>query len=553
MSAARSFRFCVYGRPDEEVPLGAAPLNAETRYVLQGPPHAIDAICEIQGDVCTRLDAHLALVEFGNAVGFFEFPGIGRIEVRSGKWRQADFDAMLSELTRLASGLPFAHGTPAALPYERSVTASEDVLYHAFTYLRHIILSEAAKPSEQLIPALRVILQEPHQRMLYTRRDVPVALVSRVDDRTLTQMVAAGWGGGVERGGSSASTGRLRLPETVNERHVLSTHDTPENRFVLSFLSGIESVLDRMRRRVRQPGVRAVFRQRVEHDADEMERRVRPHRRNGLWSEVGRMTHLPAGSTVLQRRRGYREVFRQFVHWRLATRVPFAKELVERFLEGKDIAELYELWCYFTVVQEMENILGRPSEASAPRVGAFSVTVDWECAVTWKGRAAVLYNASFSRLRSRQYSYSAHLRPDIAIWVHSGPNEGLHLMDAKFKLEKLDRLLPAQADDVDEEEDVEERRGTFKRGDLYKMHAYRDAIPEARSVRILYPGSEDRFFSPKQGHTASLSELDGVGALPLRPREEPLYLQQTLKRLLAGSAPGAPAFASEPGRARVKE
>ena len=73
-----------------------------------------------------------------------------------------------------------------------------------------------------------------------------------------------------------------------------------------------------------------------------------------------------------------------------------------------------------------------------------------------------------------------------------------------------------------------ERAGTFKRGDIYKMHAYRDAIPDARSVWILYPGGEFRFFGVpggggQSGNQAVSSperlpaELQGVGAIPVAP------------------------------------
>ena len=38
------------------------------------------------------------------------------------------------------------------------------------------------------------------------------------------------------------------------------------------------------------------------------------------------------------------------------------------------------------------------------------------------------------------------------------------------------------ADDKDADDPkAKERAGTFKRADIYKMHAYRDAIPDARS------------------------------------------------------------------------
>jgi len=129
---------------------------------------------------------------------------------------------------------------------------------------------------------------------------------------------------------------------------------------------------------------------------------------------------------------------------------------------------------------------------------------------------------SFSRTQVvGRRSYSVALRPDITLDLRVGPNAGLHLFDAKFKRTLADTLLAPESDDTNE---AEERRGTFKHGDLYKMHAYRDAIVRARSVWILYPGTETRFF-PIRGdgiRSADMlpSVVDGVGAIPLQPDED---------------------------------
>ena len=131
------------------------------------------------------------------------------------------------------------------------------------------------------------------------------------------------------------------------------------------------------------------------------------------------------------------------------------------------------------------------------------------------------------------------MRPDIALAIPTGPNAGLHLFDAKFRLDRLDALLPI-ADEETDAERQQERRGTFKRADLYKMHTYRDAIPEARTVWILYPGSEMRFFpaDPQQPPVTTFAStlpvpLAGVGAIPLLPAEASPALRDLLMLLTA--------------------
>lgn len=137
-------------------------------------------------------------------------------------------------------------------------------------------------------------------------------------------------------------------------------------------------------------------------------------------------------------------------------------------------------------------------------------------------------------------SYSVPLRPDIALQIPSGPNEGLHLFDAKFKVDRLDVVMSVNRNDEDVRDAADERRGIFKRGDLYKMHTYRDAIPHARSVWILYPGTNVRFFNALEKQTISSAEsfssiVQGVGAIPLLPDEEQHTAISSVIRHLLGN------------------
>jgi len=106
-------------------------------------------------------------------------------------------------------------------------------------------------------------------------------------------------------------------------------------------------------------------------------------------------------------------------------------------------------------------------------------------------------------------SYSVLLRPDVVLRIHRGPDHEDHLFDAKFKV----RRIAGEVEDRQEED-----RGVFKREDVYKMHAYRDALPSVRSAWVLYPGTELRFYSAEGTDVADASFREGgVGAVPLLP------------------------------------
>lgn len=141
-------------------------------------------------------------------------------------------------------------------------------------------------------------------------------------------------------------------------------------------------------------------------------------------------------------------------------------------------------------------------------------------AIEWSDGTRLTYNQTFSRSKSGdRFSYSVPLRPDLALRVPRGRNAGLHLFDAKFRVEKFPEPSSEPEDDrIAEEIATEERNGTFKQADLYKMHTYRDSIRCARSVWVLYPGSLRRFFGVDGVPTSEIPErFEGVGAVPVVP------------------------------------
>jgi predicted component of viral defense system (DUF524 family) len=149
----------------------------------------------------------------------------------------------------------------------------------------------------------------------------------------------------------------------------------------------------------------------------------------------------------------------------------------------------------------MTKVLRRGPDLSRFRFGSFGshlpngYTADF-------GVARVTFNRSFSKPQS----YSVPLRPDITLELQ----DALHLFDAKLKRD----FIPASTSDAVLEE--EEQRATYRRGDLYKMHTYRDALG-AQSVWILFPGRNVGRVHFQPTDPQSVVGPCGVGALPLLP------------------------------------
>lgn len=502
-------------------------LRSERQWVLEGPR---DNLADIEKVLPTRMWTRAGksalVLNLVNSVGRLALPHVGApVDLRTGKLGEEDFQALLADLTRVATSLPFSAGEPASSPYMRGRAPRDDVLYHAFVYLRHI-LSDDAPTDDRLIPALELIQRAPYRRWRTERREVGIEALTRVDERTLLDLVTRA-GAPTHppslspAGAALASRLGGQLPETVSERRIRATIDTPENRFVKAFIGQASGIIARTRSEVegRRPDA---FARKLLDDGNRMDAALQPIVRHSMWQEVGTLQRIPFSSTVLQRRRGYRQVLRHFARIRLAPRIPLDRDEMRDLLELKDIALLYELWTFFRLADLISDLLAQPPTRAARVVGdAFEVILERNRTLEWAFSGVRLaYNPSFSRARKRpRHTYSVGLRPDIVLEIADGPNRRLHLFDAKFRLQTLGQAgLDGAGDDRANRE--KERRGTFKRGDLYKMHTYRDAIPEARSVWILYPGSEFCFYDASGSRPPNKSpedlpdEVKGVGAIP---------------------------------------
>jgi predicted component of viral defense system (DUF524 family) len=412
----------------------------------------------------------------------------------------------------------------------RSIADRDDVLLHVFIYARHILL--AAQGEQSLPRALESVLRDPHRLFSAERASVALVAARRVDARTIARM-AMGADGAERATGSAAQTSLARalrgyLPVHVDVPRVQHTFDTAENRFVLEFLRQLRAIIDRVEQVARARKNPSPFWANAIEDCAAMRRVLGPFERHDMWVAVGRMAHVPIGSRVLQRCRGYKDVLWHHLAMRAAARIPFDKNTIEKRLLGlKDVATLYELWCYFTVIDAVREVIGRvPDVVEEMDMKVDEVDLGRGFRVAWIGGPTVHYNLSFSRGKlSPRRSASLVLRPDIVIEIERDGDVELHVFDAKLRVDGV-----ASVDD--ESEDDEARSLSFKKDDVVKMHAYRDALPHVRSARVLYPGDVTREFPALE---AGASAIDVVGAVSLNPGSRAVELLDTLVTIIPKS------------------
>jgi uncharacterized protein len=481
----------------------------------------------------------VGILNFQNFVGFATFMG-QTIQVRNRKISRTQFDAMLTDISGSVAELPFAYNSPTAGSFERLAERKKEILYHDFVYLRELILGR--RDGENLASLFYLISNNPHRRFEQQFSFQPVERVPSLTPASLMQAVADQRhlakcpAGSVVRNTALAQrlmqhgTGERFFPSKIYAGRAVSTLDTPENRFVKYFLTGARLIITRFLEELETEG--SLLSDEARQTSSYMIEQLDSVLIHPLMQSVGDLTCLPLSSSVLNKRAGYRQIYEHFCRLNMAVHFPLGAEDLERIIDLKDVATLYECWTFFQVARCLSKCLGKPSRAAAADFSAKTVNLKYRAFLEWSGdeRIRLFYNKTYSGNRPRSGSYSLPLRPDIALEIGNDK----HLFDAKFKLHQLTDFMSDDPAKLDEEEAEEQQSATFKKGDLYKMHTYRDAIVGAKSVWILYPGSESAFYSTFSGKTDQLMtpDIEGVGAISLVPDGGTGELTAILRALL---------------------
>jgi predicted component of viral defense system (DUF524 family) len=388
--------------------------------------------------------------------------------------------------------------------------------------------------SVEFSAALQRVLSFPHERLSMASDYMPADRSVRWTPSAIRQLVGRSPRREVPPNhplrlnpGIETISGRVAVPRKSRDI------DTPENRFVKfalgefrAFLTHAEGVFASCA----GWGASAALARRLASTIDDWLAR-------GLFREVGDMRFAPLGSPVLQRRAGYRELLRWWLRFRTAAELSW-KGGEDLFRAGqRDVASLYEYWLFFELlgwfcrkcrggsrpaIEELveglddglPNLRLRKQSELGPFEGAFSE----------EGRrmnARFSYNRRFDVAKESHQagSWTRRLHPDytLTFWpegMAEAEAERRQLLvhvhfDAKYRVEDIEVLFGAEGvDDADEE-----AQGNYKRQDLLKMHAYRDAIRRSQGAYVLYPGGQS---APVifQGYHEILPGLGAFGVAP---------------------------------------
>jgi predicted component of viral defense system (DUF524 family) len=294
------------------------------------------------------------------------------------------------------------------------------------------------------------------------------------------------------------------VPARVRVGRSIPTTDTLENRFVATVLDrclGIVRAVSAHAARDRHPAMAA-----LQAEAAQVAAALEHWRLHRVLEDLQPLRRLPTTSTVLRGRPGYRDVLSLYADLLGRTLIVPPSASI-RIVGLRDIATLYEWWCYFQVVAAVSETLGPPLHMDTAAPTWQGAELRYGLTAQFPESVRVELNRSFSRSHAGKHrSYSVTLRPDILVETP----EGRHIFDAKFAFEPLQSSLGGDAD-VENDDDDSSLTSRAWRAHIHKMHTYRDALDQVASVRVLYPGTTHDWY-PAGPHGAR----EGVGSLPLR-------------------------------------
>ena len=311
------------------------------------------------------------------------------------------------------------------------------------------------------------------------------------------------------------------------EEHVQS-NDTQENRFLKYALGQITAKYETLKRRIE--AIRNTS-ETLKREMDEVERTLNHLQRNPFFRTVGRFKGLTQESLVLQKATGYSQVYRT---WQLLKRAYSLNDGMYR-LQSKDIATLYEIWCFIEVSHIVRDQLGINVDVDHRNRMEMNGVFTWELGKGEHSRilfrkdgvelAELVYNPKHNDKDNDSISME-HLvvptvaqKPDIVLQLTKDDIEkGMkmtYLFDAKYRInDRTDTGVDTPPDDA-----------------INQMHRYRDAIyykdnkegdaslkKEVIGGYILFPGNGDPMEVARAKFQQSLDEVN-IGAFPLRPND----------------------------------
>jgi len=321
----------------------------------------------------------------------------------------------------------------------------------------------------------------------------------------------------------------------------IQSNDTQENRFLKHALGQITNKYESLKKRIESiRGMSDPYKE----DMKEMLNTLKHLERNPFFRTVGRFKGLNQESMVLQKATGYSQVYRT---WNLLRRAYSLNEGIYR-LQSKDIATLYEIWCFIEVSHIVKELLGIDVDVDHRNRMEMNGIFTWELGKGEHSRilfkkdnvelAELVYNPKHSEKENDNISMenlvvpTVAQKPDIVLQLTKQDLQKdmkmTYLFDAKYRIEGR---TPTGVDTPPE--DAINQMHRYRDAIYYKEHSSNELKKEIIGGYILFPGDGQKADVEVSKFYKTISEVN-IGAFPLRPKdkENRKLLEHFIKELI---------------------
>lgn len=473
--------------------------------------------------------------------------GAVEVEIRASKVNYRDeYRRMLEYISEYCTDLLLEFRSPAAQTVLPEYAREPETICQQFAFVRSLIISRQFRDAVQRVIALPHRLWDQEEEEAHLGRGVKhSASIARQIAYASRRMPLPSC--------HSLHSRISSVPERVTVLRNVETVDTAENRFVKHalrtfqiFAANVSEILEKFSRESDS---------RFIEEAATLEEELGEILSRDFFRAVSDPEILPLGSPVLQRKGGYREILAAWLQFDVAARLHW-KGGEDVYGAGKrDVATLYEYWLFFKLIEVVARIfrLEQPAGKSLIektedgfglklRAGQH-IALHGDYSVEEGGRKLKVrfsYNRTFSRRgpdAEKNFpfagSWTERMRPDytLTLWPAGFTEDEaekqeviVHIhFDAKYRVSDVPEIFgdadQTFTDQAALEKDLAEdksaqKEGRYRRGDLLKMHAYKDAIRRTAGAYVLYPGENN--VNWRGFHEI----VPGLGAFGIRPTEE---------------------------------
>ena len=268
-------------------------------------------------------------------------------EVRSKKINyQQHYTHMIGDLAQAVSGILFQQNTPL---FERFYFDDKirNTHYEDYMFLEYLFLEE------NLPNSYEYIRKNVYVNLVEYNETIPTSFASNLGHTGLINIICNPRYLHKTENPPRNWPKKMKnfVPESINQSYYEDSVDTQENRLVKYFLESIDTLIESLLTNLGRENY-------INSRLLLFDEKINEYLSDKWLENVGKLEMVPTNSQILQKKEGYRNIFKYYLNYEFGFR-PQWKE-IEDLIKGyqRKLSELYEFWCYFKLLKILEKISG---------------------------------------------------------------------------------------------------------------------------------------------------------------------------------------------------